>query len=101
VHTNNLVVNDGCAGEAVEGVAELLPHLDREAATAFIVKAINAVNAGTLVVSTQEKKILGILDFVSKEKTDNFERLLSAINIVTKKEIVGLFVKVSCEYGIY
>ena len=92
MHTNDLVVNDGSTGEAVEGVAELLPHLDGKAATAFIVKAINAVNAGTLVVSTQEKKVLGILDFVSKEKTDDFERLLSTIDIITQKEIVGLFV---------
>ena len=90
VHTDNLIVNDGTAGQAVKGIAELLPHLDREATTALVVKAINAINAGALVVATEQKEIFGILDFVGKEETDNLERLFAAINVVSEKEIVGL-----------
>lgn len=90
MHTDNLVINDSRAGQAVERVAKLLPHFDRKAAAAFVIKTINAVNTGTLVVATQKKEIFGILDFVGKEETDNFNRLLAAINIVSEKEIVRL-----------
>ena len=90
VHANNLIINDRTAGQTVEGVAKLLPHLDRETTTAFVVKAVNAINAGALVIPPQEEKVLGVLDFVGKEQADNFQGLFPAIHIVTKKQVVGL-----------
>jgi hypothetical protein len=42
------------------------------------------------VVATQQEKVLGVLDFVGKEETDHLERLLSAIDIVTQEQVVGL-----------
>jgi len=90
VHANDFVVNDGGTGQTVEGVAKLLPHFDRVAATALIVKAVNAVDAGALVVSAEEEEIFGVLDFVSKEETDDFERLFAAIHVVSEEEIVCL-----------
>jgi hypothetical protein len=53
MHTNNLVINDSAARKTVEGVAKLLPHLDGKSTTAFIVKSINSVDSGTLVVSSK------------------------------------------------
>ena len=73
MHADNLVVNDGTARQTVKGIAKLLPHLDRESATAFVIKAINAINSGALVVSAQEKKVFRVLDLVGKQEADNFE----------------------------
>jgi hypothetical protein len=57
------------------------------------------------VVTAEQEKILGILDFVCEQKTDCFKRLkrslsnseqmgganlLSSVNIVTHEEVVGL-----------
>ena len=90
MHANNLVINDGAAGQAIKGIAKLLPHLDRESTAALVIKAINAIDAGALVVSAQQKKVLRVLDLVGKQEADDFERLLSAVDIVSEKEIVGL-----------
>lgn len=90
MHANNLVVDHSTTWQAVEGITKLLPHLDREAATAFIVKAINSVDSSTFMVTSQEEEVLRIFDFVGEQKTDNFKRLLSAINIVSEKQIVSL-----------
>ena len=82
MHADNFVINDGTARQAVKGVAKLFPHFDREAATAFVVKAINPINAGTLVVASQQKEILWVFDFVGKQQRHNFQRLLSAIDVI-------------------
>lgn len=82
MHTNDFVVNDGGAGETVEGVAKLLPHFNGKAATALIVESVDAIDPGTLVVSSKEKKVLRILDLVGKKQTHHFQRLFTAIDVV-------------------
>lgn len=90
MHANNLIIDHSTTWQAVEGITKLFPHLDREAATAFIVKAINSVDSSTFMVTSQEEEVLRIFDFVGEQKTDNFKRLLSTINIVSEKQIVSL-----------
>lgn len=67
VHANDFIVNDGRARQAVESVAELLPHLDGIPATAFVVESVNSVNACTFVVPAEEEKVFWVLDFVSEQ----------------------------------
>jgi hypothetical protein len=69
VHTNNLVINDGTTWKTVEGVAKLFPHFYREATTAFVIKTINTIDASALMISSQEKEILGVFNFVGKQQT--------------------------------
>ena len=71
MHANNLVINNSATRETVEGIAKLLPHLDREAAAAFVIKAINPIDSGAFVVSSQEEKVFWVLDFVGKEQTNH------------------------------
>lgn len=73
MHANDLIVNDSGAGQAVEGVAKLFPHFDREATTAFVVKAVNSIYPGALVVAAQQEEVFGVLDLVGKEQTNYFE----------------------------
>ena len=42
------------------------------------------------MVAAQQEKVLRILDFVAQEKANRFDRLLAAVDIVTKEKIVGL-----------
>jgi hypothetical protein len=72
VHTNDLIVNHRTTRQAIEGIAKLLPHLDREATTALIVKAINSVDSGTFMVSPQQKEVFRVLNFVGKQQANNF-----------------------------
>jgi hypothetical protein len=90
MHANNLIINDGTARQTIKSVAKLLPHLDREATAALIVESVNPIDSCALVVAAQKEKVLGVLDFVGKEETNNLERLLSAIDIVTQEQVVGL-----------
>jgi hypothetical protein len=90
MHADNLVVNNGRARQTVKGITKLFPYFDTEAATAFIVESIYAVDPCTLVISSKNKKVFGILDFVREEQGDNFNGLLTAIHIVAKEEIVRL-----------
>lgn len=90
MHANNLIINDGATGQAVECVAELLPHFDGEATAALVVETVDSIDSGALVVAAQEEKVLRVFDLVGEEEADDFEGLLAAIDIVTEKEIVGL-----------
>ena len=41
------------------------------------------------MVATEQEKVLRVLDFVAQEETNRFDRLLAAVDIVTKEQIVG------------
>ena len=82
MHANDFVVNDSTAREAVERIAKLLPHFYRETAATLVIKAINTVDTSTFVITSQEEKVFWILDFVGKEQTDYFQRLLATVDVV-------------------
>jgi hypothetical protein len=75
VHADDLVVNDSSAGKAVEGVAELLPDLDGEAATALVVETVDTVDAGALVVASEDEEVLGVFNLVCDVEAEDFARL--------------------------
>jgi hypothetical protein len=90
VHGENLLINDGGNRKAVEAVGESLPQLDVVSALALIVETVDTVDRGTLVVSTQNEEVLGVLDLVREEEANGLERLLATVNVVTEEEVVGL-----------
>ena len=89
VHAQNLVVNQGCNGHAVEDILELFPSLDWKAAFAFVVEAINAVDLTTFVISAQQEKVFLVLDFVREQQNDRLQRLTTSVYVVTKEKVVG------------
>ncbi len=91
VHGEDLLVDDGGNGEAVEAVGERLPQLDVVAALALVVEAVDAVDRGALVVATEDEEVLGVLDLVREEEADGLERLLATVNVVAKEEVVGFW----------
>ena len=91
MHCENFLVDDSSNWQAVEAVGEGFPQLDVVAALAFIVETIDAVDGGALVVATENEEVLWVLDFVGKEKADGLKRLLSAVDVVTKEEVIGFW----------
>jgi len=67
VHGEDLLVNNGRDRQAVEAVGESLPQLDVVSSLALIVETIDTVDGGTFVVTTQDEKVLRVLDLVGKE----------------------------------
>lgn len=90
MHGEDLLINDGGNGETVEAVGESLPELDVVSALALIVETVDTIDRGTLVVSTQNEEVLGVLDLVCKEEADGLERLLATVDVVTEEEVVSL-----------
>lgn len=91
MHGEDLLVDDSSNGQAVEAVGEGLPQLDVVSSLALIVKAIDTVDGGTLVVTTQNEEVLGVLDLVREEQADSLERLLTTVDVVTEEKVVGLW----------
>ncbi len=90
VHTDNFIINDSCTRKTVEGIAERLPQLHAETTTTLIIESIYPVDTCALVVTSENEKIFRILDLIRKQKTDDFKRLFSSINVVSEKKIIGL-----------
>jgi len=70
VTAEDLVVDNGGDGQAVEAVRERFPQLDRKPPLAFVVKPVNSVDRGALVVSPQQKEVFRVSNFVGEEKAD-------------------------------
>lgn len=83
VHGEDLLVDDGGDGQAVEAVGERLPQLDVVSSFALVVESVDAVDGGALVVTAQDEEVLGVLDLVREEKAYGLERLLATVDIVT------------------
>ena len=90
VHGEDLLINDGGDGQAVEAVGESLPKLDVVASLALVVETVDAVDGSTLVVTAENEEVLGVLDLVRQQKADGLERLLATVDVVTEEEVVGL-----------
>lgn len=91
MHGEDLLVDDGSNGQAVEAVGEGLPKLDVISPFAFIVETVDSVNGGTLVVPTKDEEVLGVFDLVCEEKADGFQRLLATVDVVSEEKVVGLW----------
>jgi hypothetical protein len=56
----------------------------------FVIKSVYAVNTSALVVTTKDEEVLGVFYLIRQQETDRFQRLLSSVNIVAQKQIIGL-----------
>ena len=110
VHGEDLFVDDRGNGQAVETVGKSLPQFDvissfawktsvrhpapprpaRGRSRTFVVKSVNPVDTRALVVSTEDEKVLGVLDLVREQETDRLEGLLSSVDIITQEEVICL-----------
>mmetsp|Transcript_53453 Transcript_53453/g.127485 ORF Transcript_53453/g.127485 Transcript_53453/m.127485 type:complete len:302 (+) Transcript_53453:112-1017(+) len=91
VHTHDLLIDETTNWQAVEDIAKLLPQLDVVAALALIIEAIDSSDACTLVVATEQEKVLRVLDLVGKEENDGLDALLAAVNVITEEDVVALW----------
>lgn len=90
MHGKDLFVDDGRNWQAVEAICEGLPELDVVAALALIVEAVDAVDRGTLVISTKNEEILWVFDLVRQKQADRLQGLLASIHVIAEEKVVGL-----------
>jgi hypothetical protein len=70
VHGENLLIDNGSDGQAVEAVGECLPQLDIVSSLALIVETVDTVDRGALVVTAENEEVLRVLDLVCEEQAD-------------------------------
>jgi hypothetical protein len=90
VHGEDLLVDDRRDGQAVEAISKCLPQLNVVPPLALVIEAIDTVDGGTFVVTTENKEVFRIFDLVRKEEADGLERLLATVDVVSEEEVVGL-----------
>ena len=90
VHANNLLLNDGHKRQAVEAVSELFPELNTVPLLALVVKAVDTVDRGALVVAPQHEKVLWIPNLVAQKQNDHLDTLLATIDVVAEEKVVRL-----------
>lgn len=91
MHAQNFLVNDSSNWKAVETVSESFPKFDVVSSLALVIEAIDSVDTGALVISSEKEEVLRVLDFVCQKKADGFETLLSSVNIVSEEKVVCLW----------
>jgi hypothetical protein len=64
VHAQNLIVYQRGDRQTIKAVCKNFPQLDCVSSLALIVEAVNAINASTLVIASQQEKVFGILYLV-------------------------------------
>lgn len=89
VHGEDLLIDNGRNGQAVEAIGECLPELDVVPPLALIVETVNSVDGGALMVTTENEEVFGVLDLVREEKADGFEGLLATVDVITEEKVVG------------
>ncbi|GMT10531.1 hypothetical protein PFISCL1PPCAC_1828, partial [Pristionchus fissidentatus] len=91
VHRQDTTSSQGSQGHPVEGIVENLPEAGALVSpiTLFI-EAVDTVDGGTLVVTTEHEEVLGSLDLVAEHEDDGLNVLSSSVHVVSQEEIVGI-----------
>jgi len=89
MHAENFLVNESSNGQTVEHVTEDTPKSNRVSAFALVIEAVYTVDLGTLVIATEQKEVLRVLNFVAEEKADGLDGLSSTVDVISKEEVVS------------
>lgn len=89
VHAQDALVDDCRDGQIVEHGAEVAPQAYGVATLTLIVEAVQTCDGNALVVTTQHKYLVRMLDLVRQQQTHGLNTLLAAINkVADQKELV-------------
>lgn len=66
----DLPVHEGSDGQAVEAVGEGFPQCNAVVSFALIIEAVDAVDAGILVISMEQEEVLQVFDLLGQQQAD-------------------------------
>jgi hypothetical protein len=83
VQAEDLVVDEGCEGEVVEEVGEVLPDVGVAVfPQALVVETVNLRDLTRLVVAAEDGDARGVADLQGDEQSDRLDRVVSTIDII-------------------
>lgn len=50
---------------------------------------LTSCDVGAFVIASQQKEVLGVLDFVAKKKENGFETLFATVDIIAQEKVIG------------
>ena len=90
MHRKNLFINYCSDWQTIETIGEGLPKLDVIPSLALVIKPVDSIDRSTLVVTTENEKVLRVLDLVCQKKTDRFQRLFASVDVIPKEQVIRL-----------
>ena len=91
MQAENLVLNNCCEWKIIKELGEAFPDVGSAILTkAFIVEPINLSDLSGLMVASEDGYAIRVAYFESNQKSDGFNTIVSSVNIVSHKKIVGV-----------
>jgi hypothetical protein len=67
MHAKNLLINQSCNWQGIENITENFPKSDGVASLALIIESIDTIDLGTLVIASQQEKVLWVFNLVGEQ----------------------------------
>lgn len=83
VQAEDLVVDEGCEGQVVEEIGEVLPHVCVAVfPEALVVEAVDLGDLARLVVAAEDSDAPGVADLQGDQQGDCLNRVISSVDVV-------------------
>ena len=85
VHAQNLFIDERGGRQRVKAVRKCLPQAHGESPLALIVKPVNPIDGGALVIPAQQEEVLRIPNLVREEEANCLKRLSAPIDVIPQE----------------
>ena len=100
MHTQYSIINNSTYRQNVKNGTKLSPQLDAVSSFALVIKAVHPVNGLALVISSKQKEVGRVLNFVRHQQANSFNTLFASIDVVTDKEKLLVIIGVASNIDI-
>ena len=85
MHTENAIRYHSSNGKVSKCACDCFPCFDPDFPFALVIEAIEFVELAWLMVASKQKKVVGVLNLITHQKADTFQRLFSPIDVIPQK----------------
>ena len=92
MNTEDFAFNDGANSQVVEHLAAVLPGVDITIlAHGFLVETIHRGDTARLVIASQERDAVRVLQLEAKEELEGLDRVVATIDKVTHEDVASVW----------
>lgn len=86
-----MIVNQRRKRQIIKQIRKKLPNIRVPILPqALVVKSVHLRDLSTLVVSSKDRDTIAVAHFERNEKSDGFDTVVAAIDVVSHEEVVGV-----------
>lgn len=88
----HLIVNQGSQGQVIKQISKEAPDVGIAIfSEALVVESVDLGDLSGLVVSTEDGDAVAVSELHCDKERDGFYRVITTVNVVTHKQIVGVW----------